>query len=200
MARPRISDRAAYTPEALAEIAMQVFDARGYEATRMEHIARAANITKSSLYHHVSGKEELLRIALVNATEYMFSHLERPEATEGPAMDRILFILRSVVLTDLKYIREAKLLFGPLGESPMAEYVISVRRQFLAVMTDLVREAQRDGALDGSVDPRMLARLFLGLANSPVGWYRADGSWRANEIADATIRLIESFRTQPALG
>ncbi|NED90962.1 helix-turn-helix transcriptional regulator, partial [Streptomyces sp. SID11233] len=56
--------RDAYTPESLLSVAVGVFNDRGYDGTSMEHLARAAGISKSSIYHHVSSKEELLRRAV----------------------------------------------------------------------------------------------------------------------------------------
>ena len=52
--------RTTYTPDSLLEVAVTVFNERGYDGTSMEDLARAAGITKSSIYHHVKGKEELL--------------------------------------------------------------------------------------------------------------------------------------------
>ena len=53
--------RAVYDAESLLAVAVAEFNTRGYDATSMEDLSRAAGITKSSFYHHISGKEELLR-------------------------------------------------------------------------------------------------------------------------------------------
>src|SRR5437762_3094962 len=50
-------------PDRLAEIyraAAQIICDKGYDATSMNDIAEAVGITKSGLYHHVSGKRNLL--------------------------------------------------------------------------------------------------------------------------------------------
>src|ERR1700689_2909508 len=43
--------------------AVKVFNERGYDGTSMEDLSRELGITKSAIYHHVAGKEELLRLA-----------------------------------------------------------------------------------------------------------------------------------------
>jgi AcrR family transcriptional regulator len=58
-----MAQRDTYTPETLLAVAVEVFIERGYDGTSMEHLSRAAGISKSSIYHHVRGKEELLRRA-----------------------------------------------------------------------------------------------------------------------------------------
>ncbi len=50
-------------PDRLAEIyraAASIICEKGYDATSMNDIAEAVGITKSGLYHHVSGKRNLL--------------------------------------------------------------------------------------------------------------------------------------------
>ena len=46
--------RDTYTPETLLSVAVQVFNERGYDGTSMEHLSKAAGISKSSIYHHVA--------------------------------------------------------------------------------------------------------------------------------------------------
>ncbi len=43
----------------LLELATRVFTERGYQATSMDDIARAAGVTKPVLYQHFSSKEDL---------------------------------------------------------------------------------------------------------------------------------------------
>jgi len=65
--RQRMSNGAArrvpYDADSLLDVAVRVFNERGYDGTSMEDLARAAGISKSSFYHHVSGKEALLAAA-----------------------------------------------------------------------------------------------------------------------------------------
>ncbi len=76
--------RDTYTPESLLTVAVQVFIERGYDGTSMEHLSRAAGISKSSIYHHVRGKEELLRRAISRALDGLFGILQEPQAPRGP--------------------------------------------------------------------------------------------------------------------
>ena len=78
---PGVQDR--HTPESLLAVAVEVFNVRGYDGTSMEDLAKAAGITKSSIYHHVAGKEELLRLAVTRALDGLFGVLDEPGATEG---------------------------------------------------------------------------------------------------------------------
>src|SRR5919107_2947960 len=83
-----------FSPDELLDVVVAEFIARGYDATTMEDLARATGLTKSSLYHHVSGKEELLRLAVARAVDALFDVLEESPATTGPAVDRLEPVLR----------------------------------------------------------------------------------------------------------
>ena len=60
---PTRRGRPGYDLERLLLVAATTFTERGYDGTSMEDLARELGITKSAIYHHVSGKDELLRLA-----------------------------------------------------------------------------------------------------------------------------------------
>src|SRR6266851_7951933 len=108
---PRIPTavRPAYDLDSLTDVAVAVFSTRGYDATRMEHIARAANVSKSSLYHHVSNKEELLGHALGRAVGALTAILAEHGAREGQPRERLEYVLRRTIEAELRYLPEVSL-------------------------------------------------------------------------------------------
>ena len=56
--------RRPYDIDSVTDVAFHIFAERGYDATSMEDVARAAGITKASIYHHVPSKEALLDAAV----------------------------------------------------------------------------------------------------------------------------------------
>ena len=65
--------RPGYDLESLLAVAVEVFNERGYDGTSMEDLSRRLGIAKSAIYHHVTGKEELLRLALDRALGGLFA-------------------------------------------------------------------------------------------------------------------------------
>src|SRR4051812_50037446 len=84
-----LSPRRRYDVDSLLEVAVAVFTERGYDGTSMEDLARASGLSKSSLYHHIESKEQLLRLALERAVEPLFAGTREPAGVEGPAMKRL---------------------------------------------------------------------------------------------------------------
>src|SRR5215204_5230097 len=89
--------RPGYDRDALLRVAVQVFTERGYDGTSMEDLAVRLGITKSSIYHHVPGKEELLRLAVDRALDALFAVTLEPAATTGRAVDRLEHVVRRSV-------------------------------------------------------------------------------------------------------
>ncbi len=192
MSVPRIPKavRPPYDVDSLTDVAVAVFSTRGYDATRMEHIARAANVSKSSLYHHVSNKEELLGRALRRAVGALTAILEEPGARAGRPSDRLEYVLRRTIEAELRYLPEVSLLLRVRGNTDVERSALDERRRFQDRLVDLVREAQAAGEIAGDVDTALFVRLVLGMSNSLVDWYRPDGSWSTRQIADAVVGLV----------
>ena len=189
---PRIpnSVRPAYDVDSLTDVAVSVFAARGYDATRMEHIARAADISKSSLYHHVSNKEELLGHALRRAVGGLTAILDEPDAREGRPAERMEYVVRRAIEAELRYLPEVSLLLRVRGNTDVERWALDERRRFQERLVEIVRAAQTAGEISRHVDPGLFVRLVLGMSNSLVDWYRPDGTWSTRQIADAVIDLV----------
>ena len=76
MGRISTSVRPAYRTDEIVDIAVRVFLERGYDATSMSDLAKAAQITKSSFYHHVSSKEGLFELGVGRALDALFQVLK----------------------------------------------------------------------------------------------------------------------------
>jgi AcrR family transcriptional regulator len=174
-------------PGSLLEVSVGEFIARGYDATSMEDLSRAAGITKSSFYHHFAGKEALLRAALERALAGLFWVLDEPGATTGSALARLRHIVRgqvAVLQRDLPYVT---LLLRVRGNTESERWALERRRAFDAQIAALVREAVEAGEIRAGVEPALAARLLSGLVNSVVEWYRP-GRPGAAELPDDVVR------------
>lgn len=165
-------ERVTYTPESLLRVAVEVFNQRGYDGASMEHLATAAGITKSSIYHHVRGKEDMLRQALERATGALFALLDEPDATTGRAIDRLRYVVRratGVLIEELPYVT---LLLRARGNTETERWALDRRRELDHRVAELVARAAAEGDLRDDIDPRLAARLLFGLVNSVSEWYR----------------------------
>ncbi|MFI2370271.1 TetR/AcrR family transcriptional regulator [Streptomyces sp. NPDC018833] len=192
--------RDTYTPETLLTVAVRIFNERGYDGTSMEHLSRAAGISKSSIYHHVAGKEELLRRAVSRALDSLFAVLDEDGARQGRAVECVEYVTRrtvEVLTAELPYVT---LLLRVRGNTKTERWAMERRREFDQRVADLLKAAAADGDLRADVDTRLATRLLFGMVNSLVEWYRphAVGGHDGEQVADAVVRMaFDGLRTDP---
>jgi len=192
-ARPRRgapgARRPFYDAPSLVEVAVAEFIAQGYEATSMEDLSRAAGITKSSFYNHVSGKEARLRAALERALDGLFAVLEEPASREGSPLQRLRHVVArqvEVLIAELPYVT---LLLRVHGNTETERWALARRRAFDAAVATLVRAAAEQGQVRADVEPALAARLLSGMINSIVEWYRP-GRSRPEALRDEIVRVV----------
>jgi AcrR family transcriptional regulator len=179
--------RPGYDREALLRVAVEVFNERGYDGTSMEDLAGRLGITKSSIYHHVSGKSELLRLAVDRALDALFAVTEEPAATSGPAIERLEHVVRrsvEVLAAELPFVT---LLLRVRGNTEVERAALARRREFDRVVSALVADAEAAGDVRPDVDPALTSRLLFGLVNSLTEWYRPQGGLSGSDLAQAVV-------------
>ena len=179
--------RPGHSLDSLLDVAVAVFNERGYDATSMDELAARLGITKSAIYHHVSSKVELLRLALDRALDALVAVTEEPAATSGPAIDRLEHVVRGSVRVLTEQLPFVTLLLRVRGNSPVEEAALRRRREFDRIVTDLVSAAEEEGDVRPDVDPAVTSRLLFGTVNSLTEWYRPDGGLSADDLADALV-------------
>ena len=191
--------RPGHSLESLLEVAVAVFNERGYDATSMDELAARLGITKSAIYHHVPSKVELLRRALDRALDALFAVTEEPGATAGRAIDRLEHVVRGSVHVLAAELPFVTLLLRVRGNSPVEQAALERRRRFDRIVTDLVRAAEAEGDVRPDVDPALTSRLLFGTVNSLTEWYRPDGDLSPDALADAVVTTtFAGLRTTPA--
>jgi AcrR family transcriptional regulator len=187
--------RPGYDRESLLAVAVAVFNERGYDGTSMEDLSQRLGIAKSSIYHHIKGKEDLLALALDRALDGLFAVVAATADRPGPAIDRLEALVRGsvrVLADELPYVT---LLLRTRGNTPTERRALDRRREFDQIVADLVKEAEAEGDIRPDIDPAVTARLLFGMVNSITEWYRPPASGQdgaelaASDLADAVCAM-----------
>ncbi|MFL6163230.1 MAG: TetR/AcrR family transcriptional regulator [Jatrophihabitantaceae bacterium] len=189
LARSVKRGRPGYDLDSLLTVVVAVFNERGYDGTSMEDLSARLGIGKSSIYHHVESKEQLLRLALDRALDALFAITTEPGVVSGPAIARLEQLVRraiEVLVAELPYVT---LLLRVRGNTAVELRALERRREFDRFVSDLVGQAAADGDLRSDIDPGLISRLLFGAVNSIIEWYRPERGAHAGELADAMIRM-----------
>lgn len=191
------------TRDDILDAAAQIFSQKGYHGTSMQDIALAVNLQKSSLYHHVSSKQEILLellnrgldllIERVNAALEEPASYAEPDASAEP--DSAEEKLRRAMCIYLQTLAEYQDLAAVLlleHRSLEPEYHsrhIPRRDRFERIWRDLIVAGQENGIFS-CAHPSLTARALLGVMNWTVTWYHQDGALTSNEIAEHFANLF----------
>lgn len=189
MGRPPLSEREPYDRNRLCDVALRLFYERGYDATSMADIASAAGIQKSSIYHHVASKGELLEQGVNRALDALFGALKEPQATAGPASDRLRHVITRAVELEVQFLPEITLLVRLRGNTELERIALERRRAFDHALADIVAAAQAEGGIRADVDPVVASRLLMGLLGSLTDWFQRDGRLTWRDMADTILAV-----------
>ena len=185
-ARGRLGGRPRKMDRSTLQMAMAAMSDRKAVAAE---VAKRLGITKSSIYHHVSGKSELLELALSRALNALFAVTTEDRATTGRYIDRLEYLVRrsvDILCAELPYVT---LLLRVRGNTDVERRALARRREFDSFVTGLVVAAAEEGDLRPGVDPALASKLVFGTVNSLIEWYRPRTGGSVEELADAVVAL-----------
>jgi AcrR family transcriptional regulator len=187
---PRRRLPAAERRAVIVEAAGRLFGERGYDATRLDDVARAAGVTKPVLYRHFDDKQALY-LALLERHRDDLPRLAGAIPAEGTLEER----LRAVLDVWLGYVETHayawQMLFRDRGGGPAVQaFRIEVHARARAVLAGVIAtlgEAGGAGIPERELEP--LAELMsMGMA-SLVLWWTDEPAVAREAVLDAMARV-----------
>lgn len=163
---PRWRRRAEARPEEILDAALAEFTERGFEAARMEDIAKAAGISKAAIYLYFPSKMALLE-ALIEAKVAPLAAQAQTLAAAGaadPLMALRMFSTAAVHrMADAKVIAVPRLVISISGRFPeIADYYRThVVARARSAIESLIDAGKAKGVIR-DVDTKAATRAFIG--------------------------------------
>jgi TetR/AcrR family transcriptional regulator, cholesterol catabolism regulator len=190
-ADPRPGRSAKKRTQDIIETAAQIFQSQGYAETSVHDIAEAVGILKGSLYYYIKSKEDLLFQVMSDVHEGALELIERVQAIDAPAIERLRAYIRGHVAYNTQNVTKMAVFYHDyrsLSEERLAE-ILERRRSYEAFLQDLIKEAQKEGSIDSSLEPKLAAFSLFGMMNWVYHWYRPDGPWTPELIGDQVAAM-----------
>jgi AcrR family transcriptional regulator len=194
----RTKEEAEITKQNLLRAALEVFSRKGYASTRVEDIAKQADVTTGAIYHHFGGKSELY-IALIDDSSAKANLLAQQIIEEGgsPAdiLRRLLVRLFEFAEEDKDYRAVVELFLNTNEISPefatINEQILSSRRTLVQFLTNLIQDGLEEGEFHPWVSPDDTALALVGFMNGMgLVWLQDPGFFSIKERAES---LVNSF-------
>jgi AcrR family transcriptional regulator len=175
----------------LLDVAAEVFFEKGYDATSLQEIADRTGILKGSIYYYINTKGDLLAHLLREAHETGLRNVEPIARRAGSPIERLKDMIRAhvtYVCSDRArtavFVHERK----RLTTEQRREY-LGDEHAYRRLFQNVIVEAQGLDLVDDALDPKLLALCLLGSLNSLYQWYRPEGGFGLDKIADHYIAI-----------
>ena len=167
-----------------------LFRERGYHATSMRDIAGALELRGSSLYAHISSKEEMLREIVDHAAD---AFLAQANSVDGslPAEERLKALIRGHLEVIAQELPRATVFFHEwkfLSDEYKAQ--ITARRDaYECHFRKAVEEGVREGVFRVE-DPKLATLFVLSSLNWTYQWFHEGGALSLAELSEKYTTLI----------
>lgn len=176
----------------ILDVAAEIFFEKGYDAASIQDIADGVGLLKSSLYHYIRTKEDLLFAIIEEVQTSGMVVLERWRRADGDALGRLRGFVRDYAVFTIDerikasvFDREFRSLTGERRAVLVAE-----RDLYDRFLRELLRQAQREGTVPDGLDPVVVGNVVFQMVNSTWHWYSPGGRRTPAEIADTIADLV----------
>lgn len=158
----------------------------------MRDLGRELGLHGSSLYSHISSKEDLL-VEVVESGAELFarSSARALEQTDLP-LERLHRLIEGHVGVVLDHIDEARTFLNEAQalEPEHRAVVIKARDRYESVFRSVMRQGIAQGDLRPDLDVRMTAIYLLSVLNSIDRWYRPEGDLDRDALTDSIFEFV----------
>ena len=179
----------------LLAAAVEAFAAKGFHGTTTRDIAAAAGMSPAALYVHHRSKEELLYLISRTGHELTRRLVRDAVATSEDPREQLLAVVRAFTAHHARSHTSARIVNYELAalSAEHLEEITAVRREIDQAMRDVVEAGAAAGVFH-TADSRMTALALLSLGIDVARWYRDEGGWTPEQVADhyaeAALRLV----------
>ena len=168
--------------------------AKGILNARMEDVAQELGVQRRSLYHHVSGKPELIQ--LVSRRMWLQAAKDEAAASESSARDRLrAFMQRYVVALTLEQpywseFRDQEPAEKAFDPDELEEFRGYVGRLMVDQLMAIISDGIRAGDFRDDIQPRIVAHSIVGIVAEVRRWFRPEGPLTIEEVCEMNYGIL----------
>jgi AcrR family transcriptional regulator len=164
--QPKFRRRPADRPAEILSAALEVFAERGFQAARLEEVARRAGVSKGALYLYFETKADLFRAVVTDAISPNIAHVKGLASAPVPFEQAVRMgvgMLAAKVVTDRRITGVVKLVIAESRNHPELATIWheTVVDPGVQLLSGLIAAAQARGEVRPG-DPRLFAFGLMG--------------------------------------
>lgn len=180
------------TRDDVVAAAGRLFAERGYHGTTMRDLGTELGLLGSSLYAHVSSKDDLL-VAVVERGAALFdASAAAARAADGTGADRLRRLISGHVDVVVGHLDEVRTFLNEarfLDESHRSR-IVGARDAYEAEFRSAIAAGLEDGSIPWSTDPKLGAIMVLSILNALERWYDPGGRLDRAALVDRVWEFL----------
>jgi len=171
--------------------AARLFRDRGYAATSMRDLAEAVNLKASSLYNHISGKEELLQEICFETAKRFLKVMEEVEGMEVSNIEKIETLIGLHIKTAMEDVTSITAFndeWRHLSEPDLSKFV-QLRKRYEQRFKAVLQTGIDQGVFQ-AVDTTVAMHTILSSLRWVYDWYQPERATSLPKIGDSITRMI----------
>lgn len=171
--------------QGILQAAAQIFRKKGFHATSMQDIADAVELQKSSLYHHVESKQEILFTILEHALDLLIGDMRTVVDSDLSPEEKLRLAMQVYMgrLTGEADLASVLLLEYRSLEKKLRSRHAARRDRYESLWRKIVEEGVDQGVFR-KIDISIATFAIMGVQNWMITWYREGGRLTALELSD----------------
>ncbi len=181
------------TREDVITAAGRLFASKGYHGTSMRDLGRELGLRGSSLYSHVTSKEDLLVAVVERGARHFEASAEAALGSSDTPIEQLRALIAGHVEVLLDHSDAAKtfLYEAESLDDDRRSLIIGARDRYEQVFRDVLAAGARDGTFSADLHPKMAAIFILSILNAVERWYTSDGPLDRNGLEQEIARFVE---------
>ncbi|HER62577.1 MAG TPA: TetR/AcrR family transcriptional regulator [Desulfobacteraceae bacterium] len=175
----------------LFDTAASLFARQGYHGTSIRDIAQVLGIQKSSLYHYVASKEELLFLLLDDYVTVALEEIEKLCAEERAPAEKLSRFMRFYTGFYAGDQERLILLINELDclSGDYRDILIGKERRYVKALTGIFSQLQEQGVMK-PIPQSVAAFAFFGMVHYTCKWFHHDGEISAEKLGELFLEIF----------
>lgn len=177
--------------EIIQEAAAHLFRDKGYAATSMRDLADAVNLKASSLYNHISSKEEILRNICFDNAHRFISGMEEVEQSGAAPPEQVRALLALHIRTAMEDTTSVTAFndeWRHLNEPDLSAFK-ALRKDYEQRFRDILKAGIAHGAFR-NMDPNIMLFTLFSSVRWLYDWFQDGKALSAEAVEDEIVELL----------
>lgn len=181
----------AYVQDEILAAAAKLFAERGFRAVTIDDIGSSLDYTKSVVYYYFKSKNEILWQIFIRIYDSYFEGITAIRARNLPPAEAMAAIIRKHALNVMEKREWTAIYFREESEltDQQRREIAKKKRQYDAMIEE-VYEAGMESGVFRRMPKHIAVSGLLGMCNWLYVWYKEQGAFSAEEIADYCASLL----------